>query len=179
MPYKEAGIEGFTPPQPFAIPAHFALQGDFRDFHFPTLAKLNDKFDPFHWRNDNERIRYLLNNVVEEAPTMYHGPLPSPAALCMPSIPPISYFITSIINSMDCLFFISHSLGNPSIQEWCLVHVTFANSTALLPSCLQDGRFLIKFLRCITRTCDLMQQTSNTGFSITALARSPHQLLPP
>jgi hypothetical protein len=145
MPYKEAGIEGFTPPQPFAIPAHFARQGNFRDFHFPTLAKLNDEFDPFPWRNDNERIYYLSNDVVEEAPTMYHGPLLSPAALRAPSIPPISSLVTSITDSVDRLFFISHSLGNPSIREWCLVRVAFAGSTALLPLCLQDGCFLVKF----------------------------------
>jgi hypothetical protein len=34
-PYKEAGINGFTPPQPFRIVSHFLTKGDFRDFHFP------------------------------------------------------------------------------------------------------------------------------------------------
>jgi hypothetical protein len=145
MPYKEAGIEGFTPPKPFAIPAHFACQGNFRDFHFPTLAKLNDKFNPFPWHNDDKPICYLSNNVFEEAPMMYHGPPLSSAALRAPSIPPISSLVASIIDSADHLFFISHSLGNPSIQDWRLVCVAFAKSTALLPSCLQDSRFLVKF----------------------------------
>ena len=41
-PYKEAGIEGFTPPRPFQIASHFLTKGDYRDFHFPTLAELNE-----------------------------------------------------------------------------------------------------------------------------------------
>jgi hypothetical protein len=34
-PYKEAGIKGFEPPQPFAVAAHFARQGDFVTSIFP------------------------------------------------------------------------------------------------------------------------------------------------
>jgi hypothetical protein len=30
MPYKEASIEGFTPPLPFAIPAHLPARATFR-----------------------------------------------------------------------------------------------------------------------------------------------------
>jgi hypothetical protein len=51
-PYKEAGIEGFTPPQPFRIASHFLMKGDFCDFHFPFLAELNDELWPFPWRDD-------------------------------------------------------------------------------------------------------------------------------
>jgi hypothetical protein len=36
-------------------------------------------------------------------------------------------------------------LGNPSAREWRLVRVAFSDSTALSPSCLQDGRFLVDF----------------------------------
>ena len=57
-PYKEAGIKGFTPPQSFAVASHFARQGDFSDFHFPTLSKLNDEFEPFPWIDDNTRARF-------------------------------------------------------------------------------------------------------------------------
>jgi hypothetical protein len=53
-PYKEAGIDGFKSPQPFAVPVHFACQGDFKYFHFPTLLELNDKFDPFPWVDDDK-----------------------------------------------------------------------------------------------------------------------------
>jgi hypothetical protein len=56
MPYKEAGINGFTLPQPFTIASYFARRGDFGDFHWPTLAKLNDELDhDFEWRDDGER----------------------------------------------------------------------------------------------------------------------------
>jgi hypothetical protein len=76
---------------------------------------------------------------------MYNGPPPSPTPLPSPSIPPIRTLVTSIIDSLDKLFVVSHSLGNPAIREWCLVCITFADSTALSPSCLQDGRLLVNF----------------------------------
>ncbi len=41
-PYQEAGIDGFKSPQSFAVAAHFACQGNFKDFHFPTFLDLND-----------------------------------------------------------------------------------------------------------------------------------------
>ena len=59
--------------------------------------------------------------------------------------PPISSLFTSIIDSADRFFFVSHLLGNPSVHKWRLVHVALSNSTPILPSCLQDGRFLVKF----------------------------------
>ncbi len=46
-PYQKTGIEGFKPPQPFKITSLFFTKVDFRDFHFPTLAKLNDEICPF------------------------------------------------------------------------------------------------------------------------------------
>jgi hypothetical protein len=122
MPYKEAGIDGFTPPRPFAIASHFARRGDHNDFQWPTLAKLNDELDhDFEWRDDDERARYFSHDVVEDEPVMYHGPPPSPAAVRQPSVPPISILVKSIIDSTDRLFFVSHSLGNPSIREWRLI----------------------------------------------------------
>jgi hypothetical protein len=50
-PFNEVGLKGFNPPQPFAIPTHLAQHGDFKDFHWPTLAELND---PFPWLHDKE-----------------------------------------------------------------------------------------------------------------------------
>jgi hypothetical protein len=127
-------------------PSHFAQQGDFRDFCFPTLLELNDQFDPFPLANNEERIKFLNSDTVEETHVMYHGPPPSPSPLpALPGIPPISILVRSIIDSQDRLFFVSHSLGNPSIREWRLTRVAFEDSTALSPSCLQDGRFLMEF----------------------------------
>jgi hypothetical protein len=54
-PYKEAGIKGFEPPQPFTIVEHFAHCGDFHNFHFPTLFELNNKFKPFPWWNNDKQ----------------------------------------------------------------------------------------------------------------------------
>ncbi len=45
-PFKEAGIKGFTPPSPFQVPTGY-LDIGVGDFHWPTLAELNDKLDPF------------------------------------------------------------------------------------------------------------------------------------
>ena len=67
MPYKEAGIDGFNPPQPFAIASHFARRGDYKDFHWPTLAELNDELWPFPWVDDDERLRILSGDDVVEA----------------------------------------------------------------------------------------------------------------
>jgi hypothetical protein len=55
-PYKEAGIKGFTPPQPLRAAAHFATMGNFHDFHFPTLSELNNEFNPFPWKDDSEQL---------------------------------------------------------------------------------------------------------------------------
>ena len=144
-PYKEAGIDGFIPPQPFRIASHFLTKGDFRDFHFPTLAELNDELWPFPWVDDEEQLCILFNDDVVEVQNLYHGPPPSLAITGPPSPPTLSSLVASIIASSDKLFFISHSLGNPTAREWRLVRVAFSDSTALSPSCLQDGRFLVEF----------------------------------
>jgi hypothetical protein len=117
-PYKEAGIDGFTPPQPFRIASHFLTKGDFRDFHFPTLAELNDELWPFPWVDDEERLQVLSGDEVVEVHNFYTGPPPSLAIPGPPSPPILSSFIANIIASSDRLFFISHSLGNPTAREW-------------------------------------------------------------
>jgi hypothetical protein len=144
-PYKDAGIDGFKSPQPFGVPAHFACQGNFKDFHFPTLLVLNDEFDPFPWMDNDKEITLLNPDVVKADTVMYNGLPPFLELIQPPSIPPISTLLTSIIALSDRLFFISHSLGNPSVCEWHLVCTAVSDSTALSPSCLQDKRFLIKF----------------------------------
>jgi hypothetical protein len=144
-PYKEAGIEGFIPPRPFRIASHFLTKGDYRDFHFPTLAELNEEISPFQWIDNEEHIQVMSRNRIEDQPVLYTGPPPSCAVPSPPSASPLSSLIASIINSSDRLFFILHSLGNPNTCEWRLVRVAFSNSTSLSPSCLQDGQFLMEF----------------------------------
>jgi hypothetical protein len=46
--------------------SHFARQGDFCNFHFPTLSKLNNEFEPFPWINDDERTRFSSADKIEE-----------------------------------------------------------------------------------------------------------------
>jgi hypothetical protein len=124
---------------------HFACQGDFRGLYFPTLSELNDEFKSFPWIDDNKHARFFCADKIEEEQVLYNGPPPSPAVYTPPLIPSISTLVASIIASSDRLFFVSHSLGNPSVQEWRLVQVAFLDSTALYPSCLQDGQFLVEF----------------------------------
>ncbi len=177
-PFKEAGIEGFTPLQPFQIAAHFLTKGDFCNFHWPVLFKLNDKICPFPWVTDKERLHILSGDHAEAKPILYTGPPPALVAHRPPIIPPVSSLAANIIDSSDKLFFVSHSLGNSSACEWQLVQVAFANSTALLPSCLQDGRFLMDSTLCITLMSGIMQQISNIGCNTTCLAISRPPLLP-
>ncbi len=87
----------------------------------------------------------MSRNKIEEPPVLYNGPPPSRTIPSPPPAPPISSLVASIIVSLDHLFFILHSLGNPSTCDWRLVRIAFSNSTSLSPSCLQDGRFLMEF----------------------------------
>ena len=46
-PFAEAGIDGFTPPQPFQTDTSFARVGTHSDFVWPTLADFNDELGLF------------------------------------------------------------------------------------------------------------------------------------
>jgi hypothetical protein len=144
-PFKEAGIHGFTPPTPFKAASHFLTRGDFCDFHWPTLAELNDEIAPFPWANEVERLCILSGNDVNVQPILYNGPPPLLVPHIPPLIPHLSTLVAGIITSSDKLFFVLHSLGNQSTREWCLIRVAFANSVSISPSCLQDGRFPVEF----------------------------------
>ena len=144
-PFKEACIHGFIPPTPFKVESHFLTRGDFRDFHWPTLAELIDKIAPFPWANEEERFRILSGNDVNVEPILYNGPPPSLVPHSPPLIPHLSILVAGIIESSDKLFFVSHLHGNQSTREWRLIRVAFANSVSISPSCLQDGRFLVEF----------------------------------
>jgi hypothetical protein len=133
------------PPQPFQIDSHFLTKGNFRDFHFPMLAELNNDICPFLWLNKEECICVLFGDDFEEAPNLYHN-LPPSLTILSPSLTPIlSLLVANIIATSNCLFFISHSLGSPTTHKWQLVHVAFADSTALSPSWLQARQFLVEF----------------------------------
>ena len=145
-PFKEAGIKGFTPTSPFKVPASYLNVG-IEDFHWPTLAELNDKLDPFPWENDEERRLILSDDNSVCPPVMYTGPPPSPPPMPRHEHTPPSITTLSplIISSSNKLFFISSKIGTADCREWRLVRVAFEDSVALCPSCLQDGRFLVDF----------------------------------
>jgi hypothetical protein len=87
----------------------------------------------------------MLCDTFEKAPFLYHGPPPSLAISMPPSSPVLSVLLAAIIASSDQLFFISHSLDNPTTHKWHLVRVALSNTTTLSPLCLQDGPFLVEF----------------------------------
>jgi hypothetical protein len=83
-PYKEARIEGFTPPQPLQAAAHFATMGNFCDFHFPTLLELNNEFDPFPWMDDAKQLQNFSSYTADDVPVMYTGLPPAEVARAIP-----------------------------------------------------------------------------------------------
>ncbi len=145
LPFKEAGLKGFQPSSPFKVPSHLLQASHLNKFHWPTLSKLNNDILPFSWLNKEECRLIMDGNHPTVEPILYNGPTPSPAINAPPTIPPISSLVTSILSSLDKLFFMSHLLGNPNIREWRLVRVAFQDSTSLSPSCLQDGWFIVEF----------------------------------
>ena len=144
-PFKNTGLNGFKPSNPFHVTSHFLQAGRLNEFHWPTLSELNDDIIPFPWSNDNKRRLIMDGNHSSIKLILYMGPSPSPATYSPPTILPISSLVASILSSPDKLFFISHLLENPNTREWCLVRVAFLDSTSLSPSCLWDGWFIIKF----------------------------------
>jgi hypothetical protein len=143
QPFIDAGIKGFTPPQPFKVPTNFAAPHQQEEFYWPTLSELNDECQPFPWAA-GEEDKLALEDSLSPEPVMYTGPTPSPPATTTPSIPDIASLAASIIGSSDRLFFIAVSVGT-SYHEWRLVRVILDDSIALHPACLQDGRFLVEF----------------------------------
>jgi hypothetical protein len=120
--FKEAGIKGFTPPSPFQVPTGY-LDVGVGDFHWPTLAELNNKWDPFPWWDDKERQLMLSNDNSFCPPVMYTGPPPWPPT--MPrhkdTPPTITTLSPLIMSSSDKLFFISSIIGTVDCCKWQLV----------------------------------------------------------
>jgi hypothetical protein len=145
--FKEANLKGFSPPAPFQVAHHYLNVGNYKDFHWPLLAELNDKSNPFPQKNDEERCSRMSNNAPFSPPVLYTGPPPSPpqphASNALP--PSITDLSPQNITSADKLFFIAHTIRNAASRKWRLVRVAFGDSISLYPSALQDGQFLVKF----------------------------------
>ena len=66
----------------------------------------------------------------------------------IPKLPADHLLTAAIINRVDRLFFVSHSIGANTPREWRLVRIAFSNSMLLYPSCMLDSRFLFEFYIC-------------------------------
>jgi hypothetical protein len=111
-PFKEAGIKGFTPIQPFKVAKDILAQtNQGAAFHWPSLSELNDDIAPFPWADDSEYKRYMSGDSISKLPVLTTGPPPAAPHHYIPSIPAIYLLTAAIINSTDRLFFVSHSIG--------------------------------------------------------------------
>jgi hypothetical protein len=150
-PYKEAGINGFTPPTPFVVPDHFLTTDDALRFHWPTLAELNEELS---LSSSDVEMAMESESLPITTPGMYTGPPPAPPLCSVPPVPSASILAQRIINSADKLFFISRKIGF-SIREWRLVRVAFSASTSSYPSCLEDGKYIVDFYSSHPADCRL------------------------
>jgi hypothetical protein len=140
-------LKGFSPPAPFQVAAQYLNIGDYKDFHWSTMAELNDEFDPYLWRNEDERCSFMKDNAPFSPPVLYTGPPPSPP-LPWPldaSPPTITDLSPRIISSINKLFFITHNIGNAATREWRLIRVAFQDSISMYPAALHYGWFMVKF----------------------------------
>jgi hypothetical protein len=178
-PFKGAGLKGFMPCQSYQLAPSYLVQiQPGSDFHWPSLSELNEEITPFPWSNDDEFRRYLADDSFAALPVMATGPPPSAPHHVIPSILAIHLLTTSIIRSIDHLFFMSHRIGSNDAREWQFVRVAFEDLISLYPSCMQDGRFLFKFYICQPPIGIIMPSTRGTGFNImtcqTFIPRTQH-----
>jgi hypothetical protein len=128
--------------------------------------ELNDKIDPYPWRNEDERRQFLSDDPPFLPPVMYNRPPLSP--LAPPTLPPLPPTITDlapkIIASADKLFFIVYKIGASACQEWHSVQVAFPDSISLYPSALQDGQFLVEFY--VLHPSDVQYNATNQHYWI-------------
>jgi hypothetical protein len=145
-PFKEAGIKGFSPIQPFRIVTNLATTDCCLAFHWPTLAKLNNEVAPFRWESDDERWRDMDENSISTLPAFTTGPPPAAPIHPVPAVLSIQQLVAALIRSTNCLFFVSCKFGGNDARDWQLARVAFLDSMSLYPSCTLDGRFLLKFI---------------------------------
>jgi hypothetical protein len=69
-------------------------------------------------------------------------------AYSIPKTSAIHLLTAAIINSVDRLFIVSHSIWANTSYEWRLLRIAFSGSMPLYPSCMLDGRFLFEFYIC-------------------------------
>jgi len=143
-PYKDAGLKGFQPYQPFQASADIALIAPLNNaFWFPTLAELSNELFPWE---PGEEIRASLEADSAETLEIYAGIEPVlPPVTPQPSPPSMTTLGAAIVDSDDKLFFLAHRIPGSNVKEWCLVRVALSATFAHHPGALQDGRFLVDF----------------------------------
>ena len=165
--YKEAGIKGFTPPNPFWVSTNFITTSDTLALQWPTLAELNNELCPYPWSHNEEFNQYLSGNAdsLNIVPGFYMGPPPSEPLCATPTIPPAAILAQQIIKSSDKLFFIFNSIGAGNVREWRPVRVALEATMASYSSCLDDGQYLVNFY--IFHSSDVWYNAINQRFLVT------------
>jgi hypothetical protein len=148
QPFKEAGIKGFSPIQPFKVATNLAITDWCAAFHWPSLSELNDRFAPFPWKSNAKFQQYIDGDLIAQLPVMTMGSPPAAPAHSIHTVPAIHLLMASIISSTNKLFFVSHSIGANNSCEWRLARIAFNNLVLLYPSCTLDGQFLFEFYIC-------------------------------
>jgi hypothetical protein len=147
-PFKEAGIKGFSPIQPYKVAAQLALTDKCLAFHWPSLSELNNDIAPYCWEIEEEHQRYLNEVDIIPLPSLITGPPPAAPTHAIPAVPSILLLVAAIVRSTDRLFFVSCRFGNNNAREWRLARVAFMDSMSLYPSCTLNSRFLFEFYIC-------------------------------
>ncbi len=119
-PFKEGGIKGFSPIQPYRIVTNLATTDRCLAFHWPTLAELNNKVAPSWWESNDECWRYMDENSISTLPAFTTGPPPAAPIHPVPAVPSIQLLVAAIIRSTDCLFFVSCKFGGNDARRWLL-----------------------------------------------------------
>jgi hypothetical protein len=102
-PFKEAGIKGFTPTQPYKVTSHLAITTRCTAFHWPSLSELNDEFAPFPWANDDKFQRYIHGDSITKLPVLATGPPPAGSTHFIPKTPATpTYSPPSLTVWTDC-----------------------------------------------------------------------------
>jgi len=90
QPFKEAGIKGFTPIQPFKVAKDVLAQtNQCAAFHWPSLSELNNDIASFPWADNSKYERYMSGDSITKLPVLTTGLPPAAPNHSIPSVPAI------------------------------------------------------------------------------------------
>ncbi len=170
-PFKEAGIKGFSPIQPYQVATNLTITNQCLAFCWPSLSELNHKVAPFCWESDDERQWYIDENSTSSLLVFTTGLPPAAPIHTIPTVSSIQLLVTAIVQSTACLFFVSCKFGDTNARKWRLEWVAFMDSISLYPLCFLDGRYFFEFFIFATQLIGVTTQlTNDTDCKFTALA---------